>query len=417
MGPSLIGDWILKEILATIAILSLLLSTPEASGGCYRRAGSLVHGDTVVARIAAGDSVYLKDLNIEGHVVLCNTPITAPIDFRSVGCEFLKLSSVECFSTLWFQSCSMGRVIFNSCQFHQRLLFSGVKNDTGTSSFSFKDCMLGGGLDICDSSRIDRIDFSSCVVEEGLALRSSEVSTMEFSDSRWSRFYLENTRLNDASMLSMIRNGCLKGLRYSINPVGLAELRAFAKARHMRQAEREVTCAMQRSAEGRASVNWLLFDLPFEYGANLRRPFIIVGIFIFPLCTLLYFWAFHRPNRKGVIVREYRTSLRGETTVDTRLIRPARTTPGLSGYCMYEPSSGIKRELLLLRSACFFSLLSTFNVGFRDVNLGRWLTLVLPFRAEYEPFGWVRVISGLQSITSVLLIGFGLLMYFGRFFD
>lgn len=67
--------------------------------------------------------------------------------------------------------------------------------------------------------------------------------------------------------------------------------------------------------------------------------------------------------------------------------------------------------------ALYFSLLSAFNIGWRDLNVGTWLTK-LQFR-EYglRARGWVRFVSGLQSLVSVYLVAIAVLTYFGRPFQ
>ena len=43
---------------------------------------------------------------------------------------------------------------------------------------------------------------------------------------------------------------------------------------------------------------------------------------------------------------------------------------------------GERREWRVVRAAMFFSLMSAFNIGFRDINFGRWLRLLT--RREYD---------------------------------
>jgi hypothetical protein len=42
----------------------------------------------------------------------------------------------------------------------------------------------------------------------------------------------------------------------------------------------------------------------------------------------------------------------------------------------------LRRELRVLRAAMFFSLMSAFNIGFRDINFGRRLRLLT--KREYD---------------------------------
>jgi hypothetical protein len=73
-----------------------------------------------------------------------------------------------------------------------------------------------------------------------------------------------------------------------------------------------------------------------------------------------------------------------------------------------------RREWLVLRASMFFSLMSAFNIGFRDINFGRWLRLLTRQEFDIKAVGWARVISGWQSLIGVFLIALWVLTYFGR---
>ncbi|MBU1318411.1 MAG: hypothetical protein KKG33_00755 [candidate division Zixibacteria bacterium] len=63
--------------------------------------------------------------------------------------------------------------------------------------------------------------------------------------------------------------------------------------------------------------------------------------------------------------------------------------------------------------AFFFSSVSAFNIGFRDVNFGRWLRLLTRKEFDLKATGWVRVVSGFQALSSVYLVGFWILSFAG----
>ena len=67
--------------------------------------------------------------------------------------------------------------------------------------------------------------------------------------------------------------------------------------------------------------------------------------------------------------------------------------------------------------ALYFSMLSMFHIGWRDLNVGTWLA-----RLQFKEFGLrgmgvVRLWSGVQSIVSVFLLALWALTYFGRPFQ
>jgi hypothetical protein len=67
--------------------------------------------------------------------------------------------------------------------------------------------------------------------------------------------------------------------------------------------------------------------------------------------------------------------------------------------------------------ALLFSLMSTFNYGFRELDLGRWLRNLLPEGLALGARGWARALSGVQAIASLYLVVLFLVTYFGRPFD
>jgi hypothetical protein len=75
------------------------------------------------------------------------------------------------------------------------------------------------------------------------------------------------------------------------------------------------------------------------------------------------------------------------------------------------------RGLAAVGWSAYFSLLSTFQIGFRDFSVGSWLTRTQPRQFVLEATGWVRTVSGLQSLLSVYLLAMWVLTYFGRPFQ
>jgi hypothetical protein len=67
--------------------------------------------------------------------------------------------------------------------------------------------------------------------------------------------------------------------------------------------------------------------------------------------------------------------------------------------------------------AAHFSLLSAFHIGWRDLNVGTWISRIQPREYALRATGWVRVVSGLQSLLSVYLLAIWALTYFGRPFQ
>ncbi|HEX6113241.1 MAG TPA: hypothetical protein VFZ10_13105 [Geminicoccaceae bacterium] len=70
----------------------------------------------------------------------------------------------------------------------------------------------------------------------------------------------------------------------------------------------------------------------------------------------------------------------------------------------------------LLR-ALQFSLLSAFHIGFRELNVGNWISRLQTREYTLQAVGWVRAVAGVQSLLSVYLLAMWALTYFGRPFQ
>jgi hypothetical protein len=58
-----------------------------------------------------------------------------------------------------------------------------------------------------------------------------------------------------------------------------------------------------------------------------------------------------------------------------------------------------------------------FNIGFRDINFGRWLRLLPRTEYDLKAKGGARTVAGFQSLVSFYMIALWVLTYFGRPFE
>ncbi len=129
----------------------------------------------------------------------------------------------------------------------------------------------------------------------------------------------------------------------------------------------------------------------------------LIGVF-----TLLYLPALviapKRPDDSGIfrIWPEGRIQCSGERLMSADDLIVERLTP---------------RGIAALRQAFYFSVISAFHVGWRDLNVGSWIARMQPREYTLRAKGWVRLVSGAQSLISVYLIAMWALTYFGRPFE
>jgi len=248
----------------------------------------------------------------------------------------------------------------------------------------------------------------------------------------------------------------LSTLRFDESPQALQELReAFKKAGYRHQ-EREITYALWHTQrvkdeqgdllqQGEGLFKLIFFEWPCAYGLKPGRPLLLLVLFM-PLFAIVYpvvlrtrgdagIWAVWPTDRVHKHADE-ETPRRltheapfptppapeGEQTVTPEASRCTELcTKGTTGQCALCDALAERDRFLqwfpAARLALYFSLLSAFHLGWRELNVGTWITRLQPREYTLRTTGWVRVISGVQSLLSVYLLALWALTYFGRPFE
>jgi hypothetical protein len=234
--------------------------------------------------------------------------------------------------------------------------------------------------------------------------------------------------VSDVSLLFNIKG--LSLLRYNVSSHSLVELREAYKKAGMREPERQVTFALNHTRreklwkeEGVLGKLESLFHLVFfewtcQYGMNPGRPLEILGLGLF-LFTPFYLLAFRTRNREtGIWLVLPPDRILGQGSN----VRPFK----LTGRIPFRPlptgrwprlKARLRRGLRRVRLAFYFSLLSAFNLGWRELNVGNWISRLQRREYTLRATGWPRTVAGLQSLLSVYLLALWVLTYFGRPFD
>jgi uncharacterized protein YjbI with pentapeptide repeats len=237
-------------------------------------------------------------------------------------------------------------------------------------------------------------------------------------------------------------------MTYGSDPSSLARLRAEFKVAGFRDQERKITFALKsrqvetlwetcENAKGNCFeyfVNRYLFDLTSQYGMNPGRVLLTI-LTIFGVSTVLYWGLIHFSEDSGLSIivplDQDRTNqplwLREDLSGGGQVIKEngvetkkgykvlPRQLPQLKNlaYCR----EWMRRESALLWVSLVFSLMSTFNIKFRDVDFGRWLRHLTTREYEIKAVGLARTVSGIQALLSVYFIALLLVTYFGRPFE
>lgn len=212
---------------------------------------------------------------------------------------------------------------------------------------------------------------------------------------------------------------------------GLVQLREAFKEAGLRDPERVVTNTLERIRTDYALAQWnglkfekrqcpdlerdrtaaiegvfrlVFFEWTTAYGLAYGRPILIllalIGVF-----SLVYLPALLIPERilggTGIyrILPEGRIEYQSTASFAAKEVVVERLNPHL---------------LSALGLAFYFSVVSAFHLGWRDLNVGTWIARLQPREYALRAKGWVRVVSGTQSLISVYLVAMWVLTYFGR---
>lgn len=202
----------------------------------------------------------------------------------------------------------------------------------------------------------------------------------------------------------------LNKLKYNDSAHSLIELRSQFKTNGFRHQEREITYAIQHSrmldsyingsigTKIKSIIEYIFIDLTCKWGMAPSLPLLLILILIFFFSVFYYF--------------SLRKSLKIDGIWMTWMPERARKDLGRE-----EPELLCLNKLSAIKIAFYFSVLSAFNIGWRDLNLGNWISRLHPKEFTFQATGYIRTISGLQSLISVYLLGLSMLSIFSRPFD
>lgn len=189
------------------------------------------------------------------------------------------------------------------------------------------------------------------------------------------------------------------------------------------------------------SFNRVFFDLTSQYGMTPGRPLRLLAA-LWLICAGIYYFLIRFSRRSAILVIPSKhTEIEGDEDKNNgRRIRRIQKVGrmqarqrSLSEWLRYEKDRRTTQSSIALavavgrrwfrskwrraRSAMFFSLMSAFNIGFRDIDFGRWLRLLTKRQYDLKPVGWARTVAGWQSLISLYLVALWILTYFGRPFE
>jgi uncharacterized protein YjbI with pentapeptide repeats len=255
-------------------------------------------------------------------------------------------------------------------------------------------------------------------------LTGADLRHVNLTASRFEQADLKNAKLSGATLtgaqyetVSAPDQGYLSGLE-GITTLhfrkgegsGLVQLRALLATVGLRDLERQATYAIEHQntihkfSENRveALFRLVLFEWTTGYGLRPGRALLVLLAFI-GVFTLVYMVPI--TSNRGGIYRVWSKERLEEVAGKVHLIAEAKVDQVHA------------RGGAALLYAFWFSVLFAFHIGWRELTVGSWLARLQTHEYVLKATGWVRFLSGLQSLISVYLLAMWALTYFGRPFQ
>jgi uncharacterized protein YjbI with pentapeptide repeats len=261
-------------------------------------------------------------------------------------------------------------------------------------------------------------DCSENEINSGLAPAWTKMKSAKLTDADLLEAYFDVDYESLPDTISFAGAQNVQSLRSCEAPFALTVMREQLKKTGFVDQARALTYAIRHQERLREKglsryVSYVLFEGPSEWGMSPSRPLKLLFVII---CLSAAFYARAlNPESSGRLwltfpadsIEKY-----GSATAPERLTlawRNAGTEVKLIGRWLRRP-----RQLFI---AMAFSLSSAFSIGWHDLNLGAWLTRIWGREYVIRATGWVRTISGIQSVVSMYLVALWVLAYFGSPFD
>jgi uncharacterized protein YjbI with pentapeptide repeats len=176
----------------------------------------------------------------------------------------------------------------------------------------------------------------------------------------------------------------------------------------------------------------VLFDWPCGWGADPARPLAIILVLAL-IFTPIYWIGMHLNLQKSGLFLV--TTGERIPTRDARQ-RVLRISVDTAGYFVSDAEPHrmratrayrlarrqargrlLKHEFRALRTGLLFSLMSVLNIGFDGFNGGLWIRMLQRREYDIRARGWMRTVSGVQSLLGVGLLALAVISYFGHPFE
>lgn len=247
---------------------------------------------------------------------------------------------------------------------------------------------------------------------EGAKLTKSDITGAKFSGTDLAHVVYEPRAPGQPDVQSISRAMNLHLMKYDEDRSGLVSLKNNFQKFGFRNQERDITFALKkrdyerliesgkRSKKVEGYFLLVFCEWTSQYGRKPGFPLLLM-ISLLGICYILYFVVILFGG-KGTVWKVLPKELQ---LPNEKHFRPV---PVEFARCTI---------LEVLWYPLYLGLLSAFRIGWRDINVGTWLSMSLPVEYTLVPRRWVKLIAGIQSAVSVYLLALSILTYFGRPFE
>ncbi len=262
-------------------------------------------------------------------------------------------------------------------------------------------------------------------------LYKADLSEADLSEAKLQKAHAEfavfaGTKFVDAVVSDFFFAGARRLTEIAMtSPTTVVNLRKNAKEWGFRNEERALTAALHkyRMKQGKAFYEKFLDDYLLggkltKYGAEPWNSLWFLAILVVPFSIAYMISLGTHRKMTGIWIVRHPDRVLKSLGKD----RPIKLTTALAkGFLPYEKPRGytgrITRWLGILWTGLYFSILSAFSIGWRELNFGVWITRLQRQEYTLRATGWVRTVSGIQSLISLYLLALWALTYFGRPFE
>ncbi len=326
------------------------------------------------------------------------------------------------------------------CDLRNAMLTNAKMDDDSLKAANLKGSILSGlnleNLELYDTN-LSGANLSKANME-GAVLKNTDLSGANLLGANLKNAHYEPRPGGIPDIPSVASSKHLSNLKFD-SPHGIIDLRDGFKKAGFKKEAKEMTYLIKASEQYskrqesglEAAFMYYAFDITCEYGKNPGRCFELI-LYSFLFLSPIYWISLLVPNRRfGAIWKVWPEHPVNPIHLDKHnelLVfgeKHGGTTKGngdgRSKRIFYRPPAGLlkagKSIAGILVVGLWFSLISAVYFGFREVNVGRWLNRISPIGYDLAATGWVKFISGLQSLLSFYLLALWVLTYFGSPFD